>query len=157
MKTTKDIEYTTVSEVAGPLMIVEDVKDVAYNEVVRIRTSTGEERIGQVLEAFEDKAVVQLFEGTSGIDTKNTKVRFTGETMRLGVSEEMLGRVFDGVGRPIDGGPAIIPKERLDVKPSLKAAKILLVFGLILCFVIIPVMQYFSQLSGFPVDIFSSQ
>ena len=105
-------EYTSVVEVTGPLMIVEKVENVAYGELVQVTTSTGEKRVGQVLEIAEDKAVVQLFEGTSGIDTKNTRVRFIGETLRLGVSEEMLGRVFDGAGRPIDGGPKIIPKQR---------------------------------------------
>lgn len=115
MKTAKDIEYTTISEVAGPLMIVQGVKDVAYNEVVRIRTSTGEERMGQVLEAFEDKAVVQVFEGTRGLDTKDTSARFIGETMKLGVSKEIIGRVFDGTGNPLDKAPPIIPKDRRDI------------------------------------------
>ncbi len=111
----KDIEYTTVSQVAGPLMIVEGVKDVAYNEVVKIKTATGEERTGQVLEAFMDKAIVQVFEGTKGLDTKKTSVRFIGETMKLGVSEDILGRIFDGTGNPIDNAPPIIPDERRDI------------------------------------------
>lgn len=111
----KDIEYTTVSEVAGPLMIVEGVKDVAYNEVVKIVTSSGEKRTGQVLEAFTDKAVVQVFEGTRGLDTHKTSARFIGETMKLGVSKDMLGRVFDGTGNPIDDAPQIIPEERRDI------------------------------------------
>ena len=98
-------EYTSVTEVSGPLMIVENIKDVAYAELVEVKTPSGEKRLGQVLEIREDKAIVQLFEGTSGIDTKNTKVRFIGETMKLGVSEEMLGRVFNGTGRPIDNLP----------------------------------------------------
>lgn len=108
-------EYTSVSEVSGPLMIVENVKDVAYGELAQVTTPLGEKRLGQVLEVREDKAIVQLFEGTSGIDTKNTRVRFTGETMKIGVSEEMLGRVFNGIGKPIDGLPEIIPEKRLDV------------------------------------------
>ncbi|MCK4995321.1 MAG: V-type ATP synthase subunit B [Thermoplasmatales archaeon] len=111
----KDIEYTTVTEVAGPLMIVEGIKGVAYNEVVKIRTSTGEERTGQVLEAFTDKAIVQVFEGTKGLDTKKTSARFIGETMKLGVSKDILGRVFDGTGNPIDNAPPIIPEERRDI------------------------------------------
>lgn len=111
----KGVEYTTVSEVAGPLMIVQGVKDVAYNEVVRIKTSTGEERTGQVLEVFMDKAVVQVFEGTKGLDTDKTSVRFIGETMKLGVSKDMLGRIFDGTGNPLDDTPPIIPEERRDV------------------------------------------
>jgi len=111
----KDVEYTTVSEVAGPLMIVEGVKDVAYNEVVKIRTADGEERTGQVLEAFLDKAIVQVFEGTKGLDTDKTSARFIGETMKLGVSKDILGRIFDGTGNPIDDAPPIIPEERRDI------------------------------------------
>ena len=111
----KDIEYTTVSEVAGPLIIVEGIKDVAFNEVVKIKTSTGEERTGQVLEAFMDKAIIQVFEGTKGLDTDKTSARFIGETMKLGVSKDILGRVFDGTGNPIDNAPPIIPENRRDI------------------------------------------
>jgi V/A-type H+/Na+-transporting ATPase subunit B len=111
----KNIEYTTVSEVAGPLMVVEHVKDVAYNEVVRIRTADGEERTGQVLEAYLDKAVVMVFEGTKGLDTKKTSARFIGETMKIGLSKDMLGRIFDGTGNPIDDAPSIIPDMRRDI------------------------------------------
>jgi len=111
----KDIEYTTVSEVAGPLMIVEGIKDVAYNEVVKIKLASGEERTGQVLEAFLDKAIIQVFEGTKGLDTDKTSARFIGETMKLGVSKDMLGRIFDGTGNPIDDAPPIIPEDRRDI------------------------------------------
>jgi len=111
----KDIEYTSVTEVKGPLMILEGVKDISYNEVVKITTSTGEERTGQVLEVFEDKAIVQVFEGTRGLDTKNTSARFIGETMKLGVSKEIIGRIFDGTGNPLDNAPPIIPDERRDI------------------------------------------
>jgi V/A-type H+-transporting ATPase subunit B len=111
----KDIEYSSVSEVAGPLMIVEGIKNVAYNEVVKIKTASGEERTGQVLEAFMDKAIVQVFEGTKGLDTKNTSARFIGETMKLGVAKDILGRVFDGTGNPIDDAPPIIPDDRRDI------------------------------------------
>ena len=111
----KEIEYKTVSEVAGPLMIVEGIEDVAFNEVVKIKTSTGDYRTGQVLEAFLDKAVVQVFEGTKGLDTDKTSARFIGETMKLGVAKDMLGRVFDGTGNPIDDAPQIIPDERRDI------------------------------------------
>jgi V/A-type H+-transporting ATPase subunit B len=111
----KSKEYQTVTEVSGPLMIVDSITDVAYGEVARIRTPDGAERLGQVLEAQTDKAVVQVFEGTKGLDTKLTTVRFIGETMKLAVSPEMVGRVFDGAGRPIDGGPKIIPKKRIDI------------------------------------------
>ncbi len=111
----KDIEYTSVTAVEGPLMIVEGVEDVAYNEVVKIRTPSGEERTGQVLEVFEQKAVIQVFEGTRGLDTKHTSARFIGETMKLGVSKEIIGRIFDGTGRPLDNSPPIISKERRDI------------------------------------------
>ena len=108
-------EYTSVIEVSGPLMILNEVENVAYGELVKVTTVAGEERLGQVLEINEDKVVVQLFEGTAGIDTKNTRVRFIGETMKIGVSKEMLGRVFDGLGRPIDDGPQIISEKRIDI------------------------------------------
>ncbi len=111
----EDIEYTTVTEVAGPLMIVEGIKDVAYNEVVKIKLASGEERTGQVLEAFLDKAIIQVFEGTKGLDTDKTSARFIGETMKLGVSKDMLGRIFDGTGNPIDDAPPIIPEDRRDI------------------------------------------
>jgi len=111
----KTREYKTVKEVAGPLMVVEGVEDVAFGEVVRIRTGTGEERNGQVLESREDLSIVQVFEGTSGIDTENTSVRFIGDTMKLSVSKDMVGRFFDGLGRPIDDGPEIISDVKLDI------------------------------------------
>ncbi len=108
-------EYTSVCEVAGPLMIVENVRGVSYGEVVEIELPSGEKRRGQVLEAAENRAVVQVFEGTRGINTSTTKVRFTGETVKLGVSSEMLGRILDGTGRPIDKGPKIIPEDEFDI------------------------------------------
>ncbi|HIP16354.1 MAG TPA: ATP synthase subunit B [Methanothermococcus okinawensis] len=111
----KYVEYTSVSSIAGPLLIVEGVKGVAYGEIVEIITPTGEKRTGQVLEAREDIAVVQVFEGTTGLSTDETKVRFTGETAKIGVSLEMLGRIFNGAGKPIDGGPEIIPEKKMDI------------------------------------------
>ena len=111
----KTREYTTVSEVSGPLMIVEGVEGAAYGEIVEIETPTGEKRRGQVLEVREDIAVVQVFEGTSDLNTETTKIRFTGETAKIGVSMDMLGRIFDGTGKPIDGGPEIIPEKELDI------------------------------------------
>ncbi len=110
-----EVEYRTIREVKGPLLIVENTKDVAYGEVVKIRGSDGKERLGQVLEARENMAVVQVFEGTRGLDVKNTSVKFLGDTLKIGVSLEMLGRVFNGTGRPIDGGPEIIPEEMRDI------------------------------------------
>ncbi len=111
----KDMEYRTVREISGPLVVVENVHGVAYGEVVKIKGSDGKERLGQVLEAREGMAILQVFEGTSGLDTEHTTVRFTGDTMKIGLSTEMLGRVFDGSGRPIDGGPEIIPEVRRDI------------------------------------------
>lgn len=111
----KTREYTTVAEVAGPLMIVEDVEGVAYSEIVDIETPSGEKRKGEVLEVKGDLAVVQVFEGTRDLNTSTTKVRFTGETAHIGVSLDMLGRVFNGTGNPIDGGPEIIPEMELDI------------------------------------------
>ena len=96
----KDVEYSTVSEVSGPLMVVEDVEGASYGEVVKVRSPDGKMRLGQVLEAHLDKAIIQVFEGTKGIDTKSTSVRFTGETMKIAVSPDMLGRVFSGTGKP---------------------------------------------------------
>src|SRR5208282_5510275 len=109
-------EYSTVNQISGPLLFVKNVRNVGYGELVRIRTPTGEERRGQVLEARSDIAVVQVFEGTSGLDVSTTSVRFLGETVKLPVSSDLLGRILDGSGRPIDGGPRIIPDEYWDVQ-----------------------------------------
>lgn len=111
----KSREYSTVSEVSGPLMVIESVSGAAYGEVVEIRAPDGKIRLGQVLEARLDAAVVQVFEGTRGLDTGITSVRFTGETMKFGVSRDILGRVFDGTGRTIDGGPELLPDHRRDI------------------------------------------
>ena len=108
-------EYRTIQEVAGPLMIVRDVDNVTYNELGEIELANGETRRCRVLEVDGTNAVVQLFESSTGINLDESKVRFSGRQMELGVSEDMLGRVFDGLGRPIDGGPEIIPEKRLDV------------------------------------------
>ncbi len=99
------MEYTTVREIRGPLLVVDRVVGVSYDELVEVETPSGETRLGRVLEVGEGKAIVQVFEGTSGLSIEGVKARFLGETMKLGVSEELLGRVFDGLGRPIDGLP----------------------------------------------------
>ncbi len=111
----KGMSYTTVREVSGPLMIVEGVEGVGYGEVVKIKTSEGESRLGQVLEVGDDVAVVQVFEGTRGLDTKGTSVQFTGKPMEVGITKDMMGRIFDGIGNPIDGSPPPIPEEMRDV------------------------------------------
>src|SRR6266852_5429246 len=109
------LEYRTIREISGPLIFVESVRGVGYGELARIKTPSGEERRGQVLEVGQGVAVVQVFEGTSGLDVAKTSIRFTGETVKLPVSSDMLGRIFDGSGRPIDGGPRIIPDDYADV------------------------------------------
>ena len=108
-------EYRTIEEVAGPLMLVKNVENVAYNELGEIELANGEKRRCKVLEINGTDALVQLFENSTGINLSDSKVRFLGRQMELGVSKDMLGRVFDGLGRPIDGGPEIIPDKRMDV------------------------------------------
>ena len=108
-------EYRTIKEVAGPLMLVEDVENVSYNELGEIELANGETRRCKVLEINGTNALVQLFEASTGINLSNSKVRFLGRAMELGVSEDMLGRVFDGLGRTIDGGPDILPEKRMDI------------------------------------------
>ena len=108
-------EYTTVSNLSGPLMVVEKIIDVRFDELVEIRLQSGERRKGRVLEISEDQALVQVYEGPTGIDADNTKVRFLGDVLKLPVSKDMLGRIFNGRGTPIDGGANIIPETALDV------------------------------------------
>ena len=108
-------EYKTISEVAGPLMVVKGVEDVGYDELGEIELANGELRHCKVLELNGTDAVVQLFENSAGMNLKESKVRFLGHGNQLGVSLDMLGRVFDGMGRPIDGGAEIIPDEYLDI------------------------------------------
>lgn len=108
-------EYRSIVEVAGPLMLVRNVEGVTYNELGEIELGSGEIRRCRVLEVDGNTALVQLFENAVGINLSNSKVRFLGRNLELPVSEDMLGRVFDGLGKPIDGGPAIIPEKRLDI------------------------------------------
>ena len=108
-------EYRTIQEVAGPLMLVQGVEGVTYDELGEIELANGETRRCKVLEVNGTDAMVQLFESSTGINLSNSKVRFLGRSMELGASEDMLGRVFDGMGRPIDGGPEILPDKRLDI------------------------------------------
>ncbi|HOE56059.1 MAG TPA: V-type ATP synthase subunit B [Bacillota bacterium] len=108
-------EYKTIKEVAGPLMFVDQVEGVKFNELVEIEMKSGEQRRGRVLEVSGSTALVQLFEGSQGINIYESKVRFTGHSLELPVSLDMLGRVFDGLGRPKDGGPKIIPEARYDI------------------------------------------
>lgn len=108
-------EYRTIEEVAGPLMLVRNVEDVNYNDLGEIILENGDKRRCKVLEIDGSDALVQLFEPSTGINLSTGKVRFLGRSMELGVSQDMLGRVFDGLGRPIDNGPEILPDERLDI------------------------------------------
>ncbi|MBI4152950.1 V-type ATP synthase subunit B [Candidatus Woesearchaeota archaeon] len=107
-------EYKTISQIAGPLVFVEKTEAVGYGNLVKVTLPNGEMRNGQVLDTSEDVVVVQLFEGTSGVD-RNSKVKFLTETIKLPVAKDMLGRMFDGAGRPIDGGSEIIPEKRLEI------------------------------------------
>ncbi len=108
-------EYRTIHEISGPLMVVEQVEGVTYDELGEIELADGSRRRCQVLEVNGNKAVVQLFEPSAGINLRDSKIRFLGHPLELGVSADMLGRVFNGMGQPIDGGPAILPEENRDI------------------------------------------
>ncbi|MCL2111376.1 MAG: V-type ATP synthase subunit B [Clostridiales bacterium] len=108
-------EYRTISEVVGPLMLVRGVEDVSYDELGEIELQNGEIRHCKVLEVNGSDALVQLFTSSAGINLKDSKVRFLGRGLDLAVSQDMLGRVFDGMGKPYDGGPEIIPEKRADI------------------------------------------
>ncbi|OIP43239.1 V-type ATP synthase subunit B [Candidatus Desantisbacteria bacterium CG2_30_40_21] len=108
-------EYLTIEEIAGPLVLVGEVEDVKYEELVELSMPDGEIRRGRVLECRGDKALVQLFESATGINIQQTRVRFLGKGLELGVSLDMLGRIFDGLGHPIDQGPEIIAEKRLNI------------------------------------------
>ena len=111
-------EYRTLQEVAGPLLLVRDVEGVKYEELGEIELANGETRRCRTLEIDGTNALVQLFDNAQGINLATSKVRFLGRQMELAVSRDMRGRVFDGLGRPIDGGPEIIPDKRMDVNGS---------------------------------------
>ena len=108
-------EYRSIQEVAGPLMVINGVEGVKYDELGEIELSSGETRRCKVLEVNGDSALVQLFESSTGINLAESKVRFLGKSLDFGVSPDILGRVFNGMGKPIDGGPDIIPEKRMDI------------------------------------------
>ncbi len=110
-----EIEYSTIENVAGPLVVVGKIRNAQYNEIVKIKLPNGEERLGQVLDTSDTQAVVQVFGPTDGINVNKTSVSFLGETFRVGVSEDMLGRVFDGQGRPRDSGASVAAQESRDI------------------------------------------
>ncbi|MDD5336903.1 MAG: V-type ATP synthase subunit B [Candidatus ainarchaeum sp.] len=108
-------EYKTINQIAGPLVFVEGVSGVSYGEIVEVILGSGERKKGQVLDVSESIAVVQVFGTTAGISTSHSSVKFLGETMRVGLSTDMLGRVFTGMGEPKDKGPRIVPEKKLDI------------------------------------------
>ena len=108
-------EYRTLSQIRGPLIFIERTADVAYNEIVEVIGPDSEVRLGQVMEVDQQRCMIRIFVGTSGLDLDKTRVRFTGDVARLGVSLSMLGRVLNGSGQPIDGGPPMIPERSLDI------------------------------------------
>lgn len=111
-------EYMTTRDIVGPLMVVEGVEGVTYDELVELEFPDGTQSLGNVLEVNGDTALVQAFQGTSGANPEGSKVRFLGHSLELGVSRDMLGRMFDGLGRPRDGGPAILPEKRVPIYGS---------------------------------------
>ncbi|KAJ1677710.1 Vacuolar ATP synthase subunit B, partial [Spiromyces aspiralis] len=112
------LDYRTVVGVNGPLVILDHVKSPKFSEIVQLTLPDGSKRAGQVLEIKGKRAIVQVFEGTTGVDTKSTHVEFTGETLKIPVSEDMLGRIFNGSGKPIDKGPAVLAEDYLDINGS---------------------------------------
>jgi len=109
------LETELIKSVAGPLILVEGARGAKYEELVEVRLANGEVKLGKVLEIEEDTALIQLFEESRGINIGTTKVRFLNKTVTLGVSRTILGRIFDGLGRPIDNGPEIVAEKRLDI------------------------------------------
>jgi len=115
-KTNQNLTFYTVNEIEGSLLECESVAGIGYGELVEITTQDGEKRTGQVIDVSDDITVIQIFESTSGLNIKSIAIRFTGETMKMPVSMEMFGRIFSGVGKPIDDGPELIPEAYLDVR-----------------------------------------
>lgn len=109
------IEYLGLSEINGPLVVLEGLKGAAYDEIVEFRMEDGTKRLGRIIECYEDRAVIQVFEGTDGMSLRNTRTVLTGHPMEIGLSEDILGRTFDGIGRPIDGLGPVAAKTRADV------------------------------------------
>src|SRR4030066_1108616 len=109
------LKFLPVKEITRSMLLCESVTGIGYGEVVRVLTQSGGEKIGQVIDVSDKVTVIQVFEGTSGLDVDSTAVRFTGETIKLPVSMDMFGRIFTGSGKPADGGPSIIPEEYLDI------------------------------------------
>jgi V/A-type H+/Na+-transporting ATPase subunit B len=111
-------EYESIENIEGPLILVEGVEGASYGELVEITQEKGKKRLGKILEVHNDRALIQVFEGTSGLSVSKTRVRFTGKSINFGVSPEILGRVFNGLGNIRDGGPEIIPQKYLNINGS---------------------------------------
>lgn len=111
-------KYLSITEVVGPLILVENVQGIKYEELAEIEMPSGEKQLGRVLEVNEDKALVQIFGSTTGVSVQGSSVRFLGRGIELGVSPDLLGRIFDGLGRPIDDGPSLIPDMMLNINGS---------------------------------------
>ena len=109
------IEYLGLSSINGPLIALEGVQGAFFDEIVEFVIGGSERKIGRIIELYEDKAVIQVFEGSENMSLKNTHTRLTGHPMEIALSPDMLGRVFDGMGHPIDGGPEIIPDKMADM------------------------------------------
>ena len=109
------IQYLGLGEINGPLIALDKVQDIGYDEIAHIKLSDGTERTGRIVEIHGERAVLQVFEGTRGISLTNTRTSFTGRPMELALSEEMLGRVFSGAGKPIDGLGDIYPEKYADI------------------------------------------
>ena len=109
------VEYLGLSEINGPLVVLEGVQNAAYDEIVEMTVAGNTKKIGRIIEIYGDKAIIQVFEGTDGMALRNTHTRLTGYPMEIAVSEEMLGRTFNGIGEPIDGLGDIISDVRLDI------------------------------------------
>lgn len=112
------IEYLGLSSLNGPLAVLEGVSGAAYDEIVEITVNGKEKKLGRIIEVYEDKAVIQVFESTENMVLRNTHTRLTGHPMEIGVSVDMLGRTFDGIGNPIDGLGPVLAEKRLDVTES---------------------------------------
>ena len=110
--------FLTVREISGPLVFIKSVTGVGFGELVEVTTPRGEKRTGQVIDVSEEVTIIQVFEGTRGLDTDATAVRFTGETLKLPVSTEILGRVLDGSGNPLDNGPQLTAEDHWDIYGS---------------------------------------
>ena len=112
------IEYLGLSEINGPLVVLEGVKNASYEEIVSFRMDDGTEKLGRIIEIYEDKAVIQVFEGTDNMSLGNTHTRLSGHPMEIGLSPEILGRTFNGIGQPIDGLGEITPEVSLNIRFS---------------------------------------